>query len=353
MTSDGPIDCDLHPAVSSQAALQPYLPGHWAETVEVRGIAALDTATYPDRAPLTSRVDWRPEKGHAAANVAVVRRQALDPWGLRFGIANCLYGVHALFSADMAAAFATAVNDWLVEEWLNPEPRLRASIVVPIQSPELAVTEIERRAADRRFVQVLLPVFADMPLGNRFYWPILEAAARHGLPVGIHAGSAYRHPVTSSGWPSYYLEDYVAQAQGFQSQLASLICEGVFEKFPTLKVVLLESGFTWLPACLWRLTKSWQGVRMEIPWVDRPPIEIAREHIRFTLQPVDAPSAAEVERILEHIGSEDMLLFSTDYPHWQFDGDASVPDGLAPAIVRRMQIDNPLLTYPRLTETLQ
>ena len=182
-----------------------------------------------------------------------------------------------LFSEDMGAGFARAVNDWMAAEWLDKEPRLRASIVVPMQNAELAVEEINRVAPDRRFVQILLLVMHDHPLGKRHYWPIYAAAEKHGLPVGIHAGSAYRHPVTPLGWPTYYTEDYAAQAQAFQAALSSLVCEGVFTKFPDLKVVLLESGFTWLPAHLWRLTKFWRGLRMEVPWVDRAPTDIVRQ----------------------------------------------------------------------------
>src|SRR5262249_39734681 len=99
------------------------------------------------------------------------------------------------------------------------------------------------------------------------------AAEKYGLPVGIHAGSAYRHPVTPLGWPTYYTEDYAAQATAFQAALSSLVCEGVFTKFPDLKVVLLESGFTWLPAHLWRLTKFWRGCAWKCRgWTARPPI---------------------------------------------------------------------------------
>jgi hypothetical protein len=157
--------------------------------------------------------------------------------------------------------------------------------------------------------------------------------------------------VTSLGWPTWYIEDYASQAQGFQSQVASLICEGVFAKHPGLKVVLIESGVTWLPGFLWRFGKFWHGLRSEVPWVDRPPFEIVRDHFRLTVQPFDAPDSPEaVERAIEHLRSDDILLYASDFPHWQFDGDAVMPDGFSPALQRKIAIDNPLATYPRLNE---
>ncbi|MET4697297.1 putative TIM-barrel fold metal-dependent hydrolase [Constrictibacter sp. MBR-5] len=350
----GGIDCDIHPAVPSIKALLPYLSDHWRDMVEQRGVHELDSVAYPNNAPLTARPDWRPASGKAGTSLEMLRTQALDGFGTSLAICNCLYGVQLFFSEDMAAGFARAVNDWMAREWLDREPRLRASIVISPQSPEAAVEEIERCAADRRFVQVLMLAMDEMPLGRRRYWPIYEAAERHGLPVGIHAGGAYKHPVTPVGWPNYYTEDYAAQALAFQQTLTSLICEGVFAKFPALKVVMIESGFTWLPAHLWRLGKYWKGLRMEIPWVDRPPVEIVREHVRFTLQPVDGPPHPEqLERLIDHMRSDELLLFSTDYPHWQFDGDAALPEGLSPDLVRKIMVDNPRATYARLTETVQ
>src|SRR5947208_89276 len=130
------------------------------------------------------------------------------------------------------------------------------------------------------------------PLGKSMYWPIYAAAERHGFTVGIHSGSSYHHALTGSGWPTYYLEDYAAQSLGFHAQLGSLICEGVFVKYPKLKVVLIESGVTWLPPCLWRLSKFWRGVRSEVPWIDRSPEEFVRDHVRLTIQPFDAPPSA-------------------------------------------------------------
>jgi predicted TIM-barrel fold metal-dependent hydrolase len=355
MTSrDGPIDCDIHPAVPGIKSLLPYLPGHWAEAAVDQGFVDMEPALYPVNSPITARPDWRPKtgSGKAGADLTQVREQALDAFGSTIAICNCVYGVHLLFNRDMAAAFATAVNDWIAHEWLAKEPRLRASIVVPLQAPDRATEEVERLAPDRRFVQVLMPVSAEMPLGKPFYWPIYAAAERHGLPIGIHAGTMSRHPTTALGWPSYQTEDYIAQAQAFQTATASLVAEGVFVKFPDLKVVYLESGFTWLPACLWRMDKYWKGLRKEIPWVDRPPTEIVRDHVRLTLQPIDAPPDGDVlERLFDQLGSDELLLYSTDYPHWQFDGTDVLPTSLSRSLARKIQIDNPRATYRKLRET--
>ena len=213
--------------------------------------------------------------------------------------------------------------------------------------------EIERLAGDKRFVQVLLFAMAEIPLGKRQNWPVYEAAQRHGLPIGIHAGSSFRHPPSALGWGSFYIEDYVSQSPGFSGALNSLVTEGVFQKYRDLKVVLMETGVTWLPAHFWRINKTWRGVRSETPWLDRLPSEIIREHVRMTVQPFDAPpDPAQVKTILEEIGCDDMLLFSTDYPHWQFDGTDAMPEALSPALQRKIMIDNPRATYARLSETV-
>ena len=81
----------------------------------------------------------------------------------------------------------------------------------------------------------------------------------------------------------------------------------------------------------------------------RSPAEFVREHVRLTTQPFDAPSAAEVARIVEEIGSDEVLLHATDFPHWQFDGEDAVPEGIPDALMKKILVDNPLKTYPRLS----
>jgi hypothetical protein len=348
----GSIDCDVHVSVPGMAALLPYMSQAWREMITTRGTDGLDLASYPIGAPLSCRPDWRPATGKPGTDLALLQRAALDEFGTRAAIINCLHGGQAVHSEDLAQALCQAVNDWLTAEWLDQDPRLRASIVVPSQNPAYAAAEIERRANDKRFVQVLLLASNEMLLGRKYYWPIYEAAAKHDLPIGIHAGSAFRHAPTSVGWPSHYTQDYVSHTMGLESALLSLMAEGVFNHFPTLRVVLIESGVTWLPGFLWRAIKSWRGLRGETPWFTRSPADLIRQHVRLTLQPFDSPGADETRRILEHIDSADMLLFSTDFPHWHFEADNAIPDGIPDALIPRIAIDNPLATYPRLKETL-
>lgn len=353
MTRQGAmVDCDVHPTLRNLRPLMPYLPAYWRETFSLRGIDALDFSwtSDPVNTPLHARPDWRQPAGGAASDVETLQRDLLDPFGLDIAILNCMHAGLVAFSEDMAAAICGAANEWIAREWLDRDSRLRASITVPLQSPEFAVEEIGRRAADHRFVQVLVPVSHDAPLGRRCYWPVYRAAANHGLPVAIHAGSAMRHAPTSTGWPSYFLEDHVAEAQAFESALLSLISEGVFEEIPDLTVVLAESGAAWLPGFMWRANKTWRGLRVEVPWAKRAPGEVIRRQVRLTTQPLDLPQDGDrVARFVAQLGSDEMLLFSTDYPHWHFDDTAALPHPFAPDVRHRIMGGNARRTYPRLS----
>jgi predicted TIM-barrel fold metal-dependent hydrolase len=241
-----------------------------------------------------------------------------------------------------------AHNDWIAAEWLDKEPRLRASIVINPGRPQEAAAEIERIAArDKRFVQVILPVQSEVPLGRPIFKPIFEACVRHDLTIGLHAGSMFRNAPSQSGYYSTFSEDYAAHISAFTAQVANFLSEAVFVDFPTLKLVLIESGVSWMPPFMWRFSKDWRGVRNEVPWIDRHPADIMREHVFLTTQPFDAPETA-VAKVIEQLGSADMLLFASDHPHWHYDGDQAVPPGMPDEHLDRLFVKNALRAYPRL-----
>jgi predicted TIM-barrel fold metal-dependent hydrolase len=162
----------------------------------------------------------------------------------------------------------------------------------------------------------VLPARAQHPYGNRLFHPLWESIERHDLVAGIHFGGMPGNPPTPSGWPSCFFEEYVGMAQVFASQLTSIISEGVFDQFPRLRVSLLESGFTWLPAHMWRFDKEWRNLRRLVPWVQRAPSEYIREHVRLSLMPLDAPlDAKSLLQVVDQLGSDEMLMYASDYPH--------------------------------------
>jgi hypothetical protein len=350
----GLIDTDVHVSIPDARVLLPYLEPYWREHVQRRGLERenLEASAYPSNAAINARPDWKPEKGVPGSRLDLLQSQLLDRYGHRNAILNVIHGAQVMFSEDLSLAFCRAINNYIAAEWLDRDSRLRASIVVPPHSAELAAEEVERLADDHRFVQILTLAMGELPLGRRQHWPLYRVAEKHGLPIGIHAGSSFRHPPSAGGWGSLYLEDYVSYAQGFAGALNSMVTEGVFVKFPALKVVLIESGVTWLPASLWRLDKTWRGVRAETPWLEEQPTHTIRRNVRLTLQPFDAPPTQDqVTKFLEQLGSEEMLMFSSDYPHWHYDGDDAIPEGLPDALIQKICIENPLNTYPRLKET--
>jgi predicted TIM-barrel fold metal-dependent hydrolase len=290
------IDCDVHCGPGSMDVLLPYLDDYWRSYIDDATIRLADLS-YPVDAP-------------APAN-----HEELAPLIEGPAVLNCvvLDGVHR--NPHYAAAVAAAVNDWVRDEFLARDERLRASLVVSTLDIPAAVEEVERLAGDDRFVQVLLPVRSDVPYGNRLYHPLYEAAERHGLRIALHAwGRAGAAPSTTGLTPTY-LEDYLSNVHIAEAQLLSLVAEGVFGRFPDLGVVFAECGFAWLPAMLWRFDKDWKGVWREVPWVNERPSGYVRRHVRMTTAPAHLPrSADEVAQVVDMVGPE-MLLYASDAPH--------------------------------------
>lgn len=321
----GVVDCDIHPSTRSPDEIDAFLPTRWREHRRMFGShvrqAFTEVFPYPRMAPEVSRHDaWPPGGGPPGSDLAFMRRQHLDPMGVECGMLIPLRTRAAdQRNLDFGAALCTAVNEWQKAAWLDPEPRLRGAIVVGQEWPEAAVEEIRRCAGDRRFSQVLLPPRTAEPLGRRRYRPIFRAAAEAGLPVALHVGGVANHPVTGGGTPSFYFEEHHSNVQTMQAVVTSLVTEGVFEDIPELRIVLIESGFSWAATLGWRLDAHWRTLKAEVPHLTLAPSEYIRRHIWFTTQPIDEPDAPEdLLTAMEWVGW-DRLMFSSDYPHWDQD----------------------------------
>ncbi len=254
-------DCDIHPARATKQELFPFLAKRWHEHLAVYQEHAyqgmMEGPPYPKAQPNASRRDaYPPEGGMQGSSLSFMQKQHLDPNNVVLGVLNPLKTGQGLRNHDLAAAICSAINHWQIEKWTSKDQRLKGSIVVANEDGVTAAAEIRKWAGDKNFVQVLLLSRNVEPLGQRRYWPIYEAAEEAGLPVGVHAFGFGGNPITASGWPSYYIEEMVGHSQCQQTALASLVLEGVFERYPKLNMIMIEAGFGWAPSLAWRLDKQ-------------------------------------------------------------------------------------------------
>lgn len=324
------FDCDIHPNLD-HAKIASLLPQPWRRRYETgnrgpgmsgywnpNGVQRSDTI-LPDGRDLASRAEW-------------IGEHVLDRHGIDYGVLNATQPAALSPELDFGSAVLSAANDHLIRDWLEVDRRLRASMLVHAFAPKEAAAEIRRVGGHPGIVQVLLPSATPLALGHRMYEPIYEAAVEMGLPIAVHPGNegmGMSGPPTTYGYPSNYLEWHTDLATAYILQIVSLVTEGVFQKFPTLQFVGIEGGVSWLPAIMWRFDKNWKALRQLTPWLDRPPSEVITEHVKLTMQPLEEPPRrAQLWQILDMFDSGRMLMFSTDYPHW--DGDT--PDFAGGAI---------------------
>jgi predicted TIM-barrel fold metal-dependent hydrolase len=343
------IDSDVHHSLRSDRDLLPYLADTWKDRVARAGLGLLYSGYY---SPIgVGRQDALPPGGGpAGSDPDFVVKQLIEPYNMEHAIlTGNLFSVSVGHDPDFAAAIASAFNDYTIEHWLDKDPRFKGSLLVALQDPYLAAKEIDRLGSHPGIVQVVSSSASRMPLGQRFYHPIYEAAERNGLPIAIHPGAegaGQANPPTAVGYPTWYIEWHTCLSTTFMAQLTSLICEGVFEKYPRLKVVLIEGGVSWLPHLMWRLDKNYKGLRSSVPWLKRMPSEYIRDHCLFSTQPIEEPEDPKhLISIFDMIDAENILMFSSDYPHWDNDVPTEILKRLSPEAKRKIYYENAKALY--------
>ncbi|HUX86820.1 MAG TPA: amidohydrolase family protein [Chloroflexota bacterium] len=341
------VDTDVHNELDSEKDLYPFLDARWLTHLQTYGMRGYSGASYPRF--MNRRNDSKPPSGRAeGSDCSWTSIQLLDEWNISHAILNPLAPGAGQLDPEFSAALCSAVNDWQVHEWLDKEPRMRASIICPFEHADLAVAEIEKRATDRRFVQVQFSGRPREPMGRRTYWPIYEVAEHYGLKIMSHAFGSGGQPITGAGWPSFYIEDHVGPAQSMQANIISLVGEGVFERFPRLRVVSAENGFGWVPAMNWRMDASYQLFKSEVPYLKRLPSEYVSEYCYFCTQPIEEPHRrGDFMKIFEQWpAAADRLMFASDYAHWDWDSPGgAIPNEVPDELQRKLYFHNAAQLY--------
>ena len=334
------VDSDVHP-VPKRGELEEFIPAPYQQLFRLRGNGAGGQNYYdaPDYAnAYAMRTDTFPGDGNfAGSSPELMFRQVIMEGGSDLIILGPLNGSGQ--TDEEAHALSVATNLWQDSCWLDSEnnwhQRYRGSIAAAIQMPHEAAREIEHWAGHPLMSQVLIYAEPRPAWGHPKYDPIWAAAVRNNLPVACHLGRGQHNelPMSPVGFMTYNHDLMVTYSMLAANQVMSLIFDGVFDRFPTLQIVLIEHAFNWILPLMWRMDAMYEARGPE-NGLKRKPSEYVKDHIWFTTQPLDYPEdKLELTKAMEWMEGEKILLFSSDYPHWTYDDPQWVAKHI-PAVMR-------------------
>ena len=347
------IDSDVHPWINGDIeGLLPYLSKGWQQRFEGR----LRLPDHPLRPPLSGATSIRrdatpPGGGAGGSDPVFMKEDLLDRYGIEYAVLSSIQAgkLVTLPNTGEAVALARAFNDYFMNEWLAVDPRYKLAMCVAAHNPDAAAEEIRRIGDEEGIVAVFLPLL-NILMGNRHYYPIYEAAEECGLPILIHPtgteGGFQTSVAFAGGVPSTYIERHTVFPEVAMGNITSMVFEGVFTRFPGLKLVAAEFGYSWAPHMLWRMDQNWREFRREVPWVEHEPSKLVLDRVRFTSQPAEEPEKEEyLLQVLEMVHAERTMIFSTDYPHWDNDNPKNTFTRVPEAMRRRIFYDNAAELY--------
>jgi uncharacterized protein len=355
------IDLDVHERPEQSIGIErlgkylvPYMDRHWARYLTHE---AGEWQGYPLAAPYVApyaragvREDWLHDD-ESRSTLDDMRIDLIEREGVTVPVLNgpLLHASSLPGDPDFALALSRAYNEYQVAEWLDKDSRLRGSVHVAGQLPEEAAREIDRMAQHPQIIQVTLPLVASRQWGDPFYRPIWEAAVRNELPVTFHHSGASATLIQ----PRYFIEWHTMAAPATaKHQVMSLIVNGTFDRYPELKVVMLEAGVTWIFWLMWRLDQQYRELRANVPWVKRLPSEHIRDNVKVATHPITEVTSSQFQTLVEMTDTERVFVFASDYPHYDADS-ANVLDKLPDDLRYKIRYQNALEIFPSLRGLLR
>jgi predicted TIM-barrel fold metal-dependent hydrolase len=312
------LDADTHHSYPSKKALAPYMPGKDASAIYMpRG------NTGNPRGGMRKDALTR-DGAVVGSDPKLFVEDHLDRYNIDYAILNpgTPLGLGGLPFLDLAADIASATNDWTIHDWFPVDNRFLGSIVVAPRDPLRAAAEIRRLGSHPRMVQVTV-TSAPCLMGETFMHPIYEAANEFSLPINLHVGggpTGVNPGDLPVGQATSFFEAHIVMCLPGIYHMISMVSHGVFEKYPNIKFVMNEFGVAWLPFVMWRLDMEFRAGREDVPWLKMRPSEYIKQFVRFSTQPLEIPDdPRQLVTLLSLVDAQDVLMFSSDYPHWDFD----------------------------------
>ena len=293
--------------------------------VMVQGIGYQDMGGRVTRYPLRS--SEKTEKG-SLRDIQLGYRW-MDAMSVDY---SCLFptgmlsiGLHP--QKEMEVELCWAYNRWLTEK-VMPEGcgRFFSMLCLPFSDPDAALRQVET-FGDRKNVGgfMVTTVRNNLAVYDNAYMKLYRAMEERGLVLSFHSGPNW------GGEPIYrscnrFLS---AHALGFTwynvLHCTNWVINGMGERFPKLPVIWIESGLAWVPFLMQRLDHEYMLRPSEAPLLKKKPSDYMRDMF-YSSQPMEIQDHGALECTFRMMNAETQLLYSSDYPHWDFDLPATIWD---------------------------
>lgn len=328
---DTVVDCDFH-LTESESDFLPYLPSPYYERLFERETFESEYDEHTDEFS-----SFYPSPGvFAPYNTGVVEsrdvssvediKEAMELLGVDRPLCTPSQNLYlpGVQNDDFAAALAYAYNRWLLDEIVRPEENIYGAVLAAPQKPTAAAEEIDRLADEDGIVATFVPSGGvHPPFGDEMYDPIYEASENAGLPVVFHSASGAimdSFPMQKQGFDRYLPQHATAHPMQYMVHTASMITSGVPVRFPETTFVFQEAGLGWVPYMMRRLNHEYKTEPDDAPLLEQLPSEYFVDQFKFTTQPIEGEQDPQyVNSTLRLMNAEETVMFSSDYPHYDFD----------------------------------
>ena len=231
-------------------------------------------------------------------------------------------GLHP--QVEVEVALGRAYNRWLCERVLAHEPRIRSMLYLPFNDPDAAYRMVKEMGDKKGVTGFMVTSARHRPVQHNGFMKTYALLEEMGQPLAFHAG--YNWNDQAMGMMNKFIS---VHALGFvffnMVHLTNWIMNGLPERFPKLKVIWIESGLAWVPFMMQRLDNEYMMRSSEAPALKKLPSEYMRDMF-FSTQPMEMTDLAALEQTFRMMKAETQLLYSSDYPHWDFDLPSTIYD---------------------------
>jgi len=256
----------------------------------------------------------------------VLTRRAMESFGLDYMVVfptpMLFLGTHP--QPEMEVLLGRAYNRWLEERLLPGDERIKSFMYLPFNDPEAALRTVEDFSEVKGSVGFTITSARYKPVHHNQYMKLYAALEERGMPLCFHAGYYWQDSSMS------LLNRFIGMhALAFVLcnlvHMTNWVLNGLPERFPKLKTIWLESGLAWIPFLMQRLDHEYMMRTSEAPLLRKVPSEYMRE-MYYTSQPMETDHPKAMELTFEMIHAETQLLYSSDWPHWDFDPPSAIFD---------------------------